>query len=70
MCPVVDSTLYSHMCVAYNNWGMSYNREVQCNKALFSILDKNDTRFRDLHTTLDFLSIALQRQGLGATHNY
>ena len=45
---------------------MSYNREVQCNKALFSILDKNDTRFRYLHTTLDFLSSALQRQGLGA----
>ena len=45
------------------------NREIQRNKAPFSVLDKNDARFRDLQKTLDSLSSELHRQGLGATHN-
>ena len=45
------------------------NREIQRNKAPFSVLDKNDARFRDLQKTLDSLSSKLHRQGLGATRN-
>ena len=45
------------------------NRELQRNKALFSVLDENDARFRDLQKTLDSLSSSLHRQGLGATRN-
>ena len=40
-------------------------REMQKNKVPFSILDKGDHRFRDLHLTLDSVSSDLHRQGIG-----
>lgn len=42
------------------------NRVLQNNKAPFSVVDKNDHRFRDLLKTLDSLSSDLHRQGVGA----
>ena len=46
------------------------NRVLQRNKAPFSVVDKNDHRFRDLIKTLDSLSSDLHRQGVGAVkHN-
>ena len=42
------------------------NRVLQKNKAPFSVVDKNDHRFRDLLKTLDSLSSELHRQGVGA----
>ena len=42
------------------------NRMLQSNKAPFSILDKHDTRFRDLFNTLDLVSSTLHREGVGA----
>ena len=46
------------------------NHVLQKNKAPFSVIDKNDHRFRDLIKTLDSLSSDLHRQGVGAVkHN-
>ena len=45
------------------------NRVLQSNKAPFSVLDKGDCRFKDLHKTLDSLSSDMHRQGIGATKN-
>ena len=45
------------------------NRVIQENKAPFSILDKDDYRFKDLLNTLDTLCSNLHRQGMGATKN-
>ena len=45
------------------------NRILQENKAPFSILDKDDRRFKDLLKTLDTLCSDLHRQGIGATKN-
>jgi hypothetical protein len=42
------------------------NRVLQKNRAPFSVVDKNDHRFRDLIKTLDSLSSDLHRQGVGA----
>ena len=45
------------------------NRALQENKAPFSILDKDDYRFKDLLKTLDTLCSDLHRQGIGSTKN-
>ena len=45
------------------------NRILQENKAPFSILDKDDRRFKDLLKTMDTLCSDLHRQGIGATKN-
>ena len=45
------------------------NRELQRNKAPFSVLDKSDARFRDLLHTLDTLTCKLHKEGLGAVKN-
>ena len=45
------------------------NREMQKNKAEFSIMDKADRRFRELHLTLDSVSSELHRSGGGVTRN-
>ena len=41
------------------------NREFARNKIRFGILDKNDTRFLDLHQTLDTINSQLHREGIG-----
>lgn len=45
------------------------NRKLQENKAPFSILDKDDHRFKDLLKTMDTVCSDLHRQGIGATKN-
>ena len=42
------------------------NRELTKNGAHFSIMDKSDRRFRQLHLTLDSVSSELHRSGVGA----
>ena len=41
------------------------NRELQRNQAPFSVLDKSDSRFRDLLRTLDSLTCKLHKDGVG-----
>ena len=41
------------------------NREFAKNKADFSIMDRSDRRFRELHLTLDSVSSELHRNGVG-----
>ena len=41
------------------------NRILQENKAPFSVLDRNDYRFRELSNTLDMVSSSLHREGIG-----
>ena len=41
------------------------NRELAKNKADFSIMDRSDRRFRELHLTLDSVSSKLHRNGVG-----
>ena len=43
------------------------NRELVKNKAEFTILDKSDRRFRELHLTLDSITSELHRTGFGVT---
>lgn len=45
------------------------NREMQKNKGDFSIMDKADRRFRELHLTLDSVCSEFCRSGVGVSHN-
>ena len=45
------------------------NREMMKNKVEFSIMDKVDRRFRELHLTLDSVCSELHRTGVGVTRN-
>ena len=45
------------------------NRTLLSNNAPFSILDKNNSQFRDLIKTLDTVSSGLHKDGVGATKN-
>lgn len=46
------------------------NRELLKNKADFSILDRNDVRFRELHLTMDSVSSKLHRAGIGISRKH
>jgi len=41
------------------------NRELASNKASFSVMDKSDRRFRELHLTLDSVTSELHSKGVG-----
>ena len=43
----------------------SLNRMMQTNKGPFSMLEKGDRSFRELHLTLDSVSSDLHRKGVG-----
>ena len=45
------------------------NREMKKNKVEFSIMDKTDHRFRELHLTLDSICSELHRTGIGVKRN-
>ena len=44
------------------------NHILKENKAPFSILDKDDPQFRDLHRTMDSVSSELHKKGIGTEH--
>ena len=44
----------------------AFQRQITTNKVGFSLLDKADHRFRDLHNTLDTLCVSLRQKGIGA----
>ena len=44
----------------------AFQRQMMTNKVGFSLLDKADHRFRDLHNTLDTLCVLLRKKGIGA----
>ena len=45
------------------------NREMTKNKVQFSVMDKTDRRFRELHLTLDSVCSELHRSGVGTSRN-
>ena len=48
----------------------AFQRQMTTNKVGFSLLDKADHRFRDLHNTLDTLCVSLRKKGIGATKKH
>ena len=57
----------SHSPVTLRSLVSGIQRSMQAKKAPFLLLDRSDTRFRELHLTLDSVSSDLHRQGVGAT---
>lgn len=45
-------------------------RTLQANKLPFNLFDKSDLRFRDLHNTLDCVSVSLRKKGVGTEVNH
>ena len=40
-------------------------RVLQANKVPFNLFDKSDLRFRDIHMTLDTVSVSIRKEGVG-----
>ena len=48
----------------------AFQRQMTTNKVGFSLLDKADHRFHDVHNTLDTLCVLLRKKGIGATKKH